>query len=114
MVIVGDFNIHWDNDCPEQRELKDLRESTNLKWWVKETTHEDGHIIDLVITRHDDTIIKGTTVPTFFSDHGAIHIDMNATKPCIPKKTITFRKYKTINHNILCNELSTSDLVMSI
>jgi exonuclease III len=113
LVIVGDFNIHWDNDCPEQRELKDLLESTNLKQWVNETTHEDGHIIDLVITRHDDTIVKGTTVPTFFSDHGAIHIDMNATKPCIPKKTITFRKYKTINHNILCNELSTSDLVMS-
>jgi len=113
LVIVGDFNIHWDNDCPEQRELKDLLESTNLIQWVKETTHEDGHIIDLVITRHDDTLIKTTTVPTFFSDHGAIHIDMNATKPCVPQKTITFRKYKTINHNVLCNELSTSDLVMS-
>ena len=35
---------------PEQRELKDLLESTNLRQWVKETTHEDCHIIDLVIT----------------------------------------------------------------
>ena len=53
---------------------------------VKETTHEDGHIIDLVITRHDDILIKATTVPGLFSDHGAIHIDMNATKPCVPRK----------------------------
>ena len=22
LVIVEDFNIHWDNDCPEQKELK--------------------------------------------------------------------------------------------
>ena len=94
MVIVGDFNIHWDNDCPEQRELKDLLESTNLIQWVKEITHEDGHIIDLVITRHDDTLIKTTTVPTFFSDHGAIHIDMNATKPCVPRKLSPFLSTK--------------------
>jgi hypothetical protein len=31
LLIAGDLNMHGDNCCPEQRELKDLLESTNLK-----------------------------------------------------------------------------------
>jgi hypothetical protein len=77
--------MHGDNCCPEQRELKDLLESTNLKQWLNATTHENGPIIDLVIIRDDDTFINATIFRKKFSDHGSFHTDIKASKPYLPK-----------------------------
>ena len=58
-MITGDFNIHFDIEMnTERRHLNDLIVSAKLKQHVTETTtHRDGHILDLVITRSDDSCL---------------------------------------------------------
>uniref|UniRef100_A0A3B3HMF5 Reverse transcriptase domain-containing protein n=1 Tax=Oryzias latipes TaxID=8090 RepID=A0A3B3HMF5_ORYLA len=51
VLIVGDFNIHV--CCPEKPLVKDFLEiidSFNLVQWVSGTTHEQGHVLDLVLS----------------------------------------------------------------
>ena len=52
LVITGDFNFHLDS--PRDRAAARFREMLNifdLKQHVKDSTHKNGHIFDLVITR---------------------------------------------------------------
>ena len=50
LFILGDFNVHWDNQqSSDTRALQRLLDH-NLQEIVDETTHESGHILDLVIT----------------------------------------------------------------
>lgn len=52
LMIIGDFNIHVDdpNDVYAV-EFLDLLESMRLMQHVDVPTHEQGHTLDLVITR---------------------------------------------------------------
>jgi len=56
-LILGDFNIHWDGGrYADTKQLADILRSANLR---QERTHRHGHILDLVISRDDDNLIKG-------------------------------------------------------
>ena len=80
---------------------------------VTEPTHQDGHILDLVVIRQDDDLVKSVIVHSAISDHYAVHVDLNTTKPRLSKKTITYRKYKDINHDVLQQDLLKSDLLLN-
>ena len=49
-VIVGDFNIHFD-DTRKSEPLRTLLESYNLTQHVQSPTHQTGHILDLVMSQ---------------------------------------------------------------
>ena len=111
-MITGDFNIHWDIEMDTgRRHLNDLIVSANLKQHVTETTHRDGHILDLVITRSDDSCIRSLSLPSMFSDHAAIHIDLNMCKPRRPQRTIIYRKFKAIDSGMLSDDINRSELL---
>ena len=58
LLICGDFNIHVDSaDDPDSVKFRDLLESVGLRQHVKKSTHNDGHILDLIITRFTDSTI---------------------------------------------------------
>ena len=59
LVIAGDFNIHVDAPRdPDSLKLQDLLQSVGLQQHITEPTHTQGHILDLVITRSSDNILK--------------------------------------------------------
>ena len=59
LVIAGDFNIHVDAPRdPDSLKLQDLLQSVGLQQLITEPTHTQGHILDLVITRSSDNILK--------------------------------------------------------
>ena len=60
LIIVGDFNIHV--DCNDEGNFLDLLQSFGLTQHVTGPTHEDGHTLDLIITRSFDRVVSTTGV----------------------------------------------------
>ena len=71
LLIAGDFNIHVEVPGNAERVcFKELLESTGLQQHVNEPTHESGHTLDLIITRHCDSLLADIHVSDcLFSDH---------------------------------------------
>ena len=112
LLIVGDFNIHWDVD--EDREkllLDDMLKSANLRQHVNDATHIGGHTIDLVITKMDDNIVDNLSVGSLLSDHFAIHFNLNVGKPPPLREFVQYRKLKSVNHQQLNEDLHNAGLV---
>ena len=51
LLIVGDFNIHVDSSNNESQSFLDILNANSLIQDVKSSTHQKGHMLDLVITR---------------------------------------------------------------
>jgi exonuclease III len=59
VVVIGDFNIHV--DLPSKPEVKRFLTSLDTSGFhqhVTTPTHSHGHILDLVISRPDDNIVR--------------------------------------------------------
>jgi hypothetical protein len=114
LLIVGDFNFHWekttDANCIK---LKNMLDSSNLVQHVKDPTHIRGHILDLVISRNEDSIVQSTSVSSLLSDHHAVHCSLSFQKPPLPRKTIHFRKYKAIDQKQFKEDILSSSLYHS-
>jgi hypothetical protein len=114
LLIVGDFNIHWNkpND-PNTLKLNDILKNFELDQFVQKPTHTSGNILDLVLSRRDDSVVKCVRVSDLISDHAIIDIDLKIDKPGLPKKTVTYRKFRAINLDTLREDISQSDTVQS-
>ena len=51
-LLCGDINIHLDEDNPQSRAFSDTIASYGLYQLVTETTHKDGHLLDIVVATH--------------------------------------------------------------
>ena len=70
LLITGDFNLHFDNPDKHDRAFLTLIKLNGLVQHIKTATHEKGRILDLIITRASDSLVKNVRVDKeFFSDH---------------------------------------------
>ena len=108
----GDFNVHLDvSDNADTIAFADLLESLCLTQHVKSPVPVIGHIVDLIITRSSDNIIKGTPSPdSFLSDHCSVWCCLNVTKVLATVKHISFRKLKSLDLVAFKNDIASSDL----
>ena len=74
LCISGDFNFHIDvSGDVDSAKFVDLLESMCLTQHVRSSTHIQGHIFDLVITRNFDNMFKGRPIADrFISDHCSV------------------------------------------
>ena len=55
LIIVADFNIHMDVAVNfDSIKLLDTLEMFNLRQFVSYSTRQNGHVLDLVITRDNE------------------------------------------------------------
>ena len=60
---MDDFNFHIDDASDKKaEEFSKLIESVNLTQLVNNSTHMNGHILDLIITNKKEQALKLTTV----------------------------------------------------
>ena len=112
VIFIGDFNFHVDdpNDYQAKR-FTDLLRSFDLKQHVNGITHKDGHTLDLVITRSDDSLIRKLSIrDPAISDHRAVHCELNLQKPIYAKKTVQYRKLRSIDFDCFSEEVRASAL----
>ena len=107
LIIMGDFNFHINKpNLPNVRKFNDLLDTFGLAQHISEPTHVGGNILDLVITRQDSNLLKKCHVDELLSDHFAILMDLDITRPEPIKKTITYRKTKKIKMDKFKEDLS--------
>ena len=112
VIFIGDFNFHVDdpNDYQAKR-FTELLRSFDLKQHVNGITHKDGHTLDLVITRSDDSLIRKLSIrDPAISDHRAVHCELNLQKPIYAKKTVQYRKLRSIDFDCFSEEVRASAL----
>jgi hypothetical protein len=113
-ILAGDFNIHVDVPSEESSKgLLELLKNFGLKQHVKVSTHNGGHILDLVISRADTELVRGVSVVEGISDHLGILVDLSVTtqKRSVVKKS--FHQFKKLDivkfeREILSSELYTN------
>ena len=114
LLIVGDFNIHCNTPTDRNsRTLNDIIESFKLKQHVGGSTHINGNMLDLLISRENEDFIRNVTITDIISDHVIVEIKLAITKPGLPKKKITYRKYRAIDITQLRTDIMASDLVVT-
>ena len=112
LLVLGNFNLHVD-DCSNSRSNDFLSSlsSLGLQQHVKTSTHRNGHILDLVLTPQDSSLILTCVVQECgFPDHFPIFMQVAAKKPDLPRKKITYRKTKSITQESLHAALLSSHL----
>ena len=116
LVIVGDINIHVDdNENSDALNFLDLLESLGLQQHVTDPTHIHGHILDLIITRMAENVIREKPqVDQYFSDHASVLCKLVFDKPCFARKKINYRKIKSVDVPTLVNDLAESSLCRNV
>ena len=91
VIILGDFNIHWDADNDtEKRDLCNLLDSFEITQHVDGPTHTEGHTLDLVMSRTEEDSVSSCSVSDFMSDHNAIFITLSTSRLHPPRKTTIY------------------------
>ena len=92
LCIMGDFNLHVDDEKNRvTAQLMEILDELRLSQQIMEPTHREGHTLDLVITREDDTSFSDfkVTKEGCISDHFLITFkfssSMAALNNCMPR-----------------------------
>ena len=107
-VILGDINFHYDQPSKTyEAKMIDILGDFGYSQSVLEPTHKKGHILDWVMHRPTDDIIKSTSVSNeLVSDHHCVIIDINVVPPTPPSKFIEKRKIKSMDREAFGRDLS--------
>ena len=98
MIILGDFNLHLDNDidCYAKR-FAECLQSYGLLQHVQTSTHTSGHVLDLIITRKADKLNVSKPVTDYFiSDHSFTTCKIEQCRPPLICKTLISRNWKHV------------------
>ena len=113
IIFIGDFNFYVDdvNDY-QARSFANMLGAFDLKKHFNGITHNDGHILDLVITRSEDSIVRKIWIrDPAISDHRAIHCKLNLWKPVYAKKMVHPQKLRSIDLNCFSEDILASLLL---
>ena len=104
LPIVGDFNIHVNcSSDSSATHFRDLLASFDLKW-VTTPTHASEHTLDLIITRNQCRVLGDIrVVDPLICDHCPIFTSLLLHKPQLQRKTIRYRKLRSIDYEELQN-----------
>ena len=68
-------------------------------------THKSLHTLDLIIEDRNENLLYNLERGHQFSDHNSIHSTLDVRKEVPPKKTLTYRKLKSINIKELSRDI---------
>lgn len=113
IIITGDFNIHFDNASdPKVREFCNILEAFSLIQRVKSSTHNKGHILDLVITRENNALsCSDPIIGELFSDHHMVLFQINTSKPKVHTRKVTYREIQSIDIASFIDDIRESELM---
>ena len=113
LVVLGDFNIHVDrSDNRDSTAFRDMLEASNLIQHVSKATHSHGHILDLIISRPTELEFSKIELDNSVqSDHAMVICSVSVPKLPFPRKTIAFRKWKSIDREEFKNDIRTTLII---
>ncbi|EFX65455.1 hypothetical protein DAPPUDRAFT_117271 [Daphnia pulex] len=94
VIIADDFNIHVDVSTDKSATDLSVATSTHSK---KKRVTDQGHILDLVLTRQPGDFIRHVSVGDFISDYRLVTCSLRARSPGWPTSTVKIRPLKSID-----------------
>ena len=87
-------------------------ESCNITQKVQTATHLHGHILDLVLTPADASVISNVHIADFISDHVLALAQLDSVNPPSHKKqVVTFMRYHKIDLDSFCKDLENCSFI---
>ncbi|XP_052761992.1 uncharacterized protein LOC128204630 [Mya arenaria] len=124
IIVVGDVNFHLDNRSnPNTSKFNSVLEACGMRQHVTEPTHVAGHILDVLITRDTGTTVSNVEISdpglpdnngNTSRDHFAVVFNASASKPPPVRKTVTYRKLKSIDVDEFKTDILESDILNSV
>ena len=107
-LLMGDFNFHFENlENNNSRKLHDIIDIFNLTQSVTEPTHNQGHLLDLVLSKQSDNILLSTKLHHGLTpDHTAILCKLDESVPLQEPETFLYRCLNKIDTNTCKQDLS--------
>ena len=116
LIVVGDFNIHVDDATNDDTiKLCDVLSTHDLQQHVSSSTHRQGHMLDLFITRSDQLVDMLPIDPPLLSDHSFIIADLDCTPLC--RAAVSYRavrNWRALDVNAFSDDLRRSELVTAL
>jgi len=111
--LVGDFNFHVeDTTNAAALQFLNILDCFNLRQHVNEATYQGKHVLDLLITRHDEHIIDNIVVrDPAISDHSAVFCKLLVKKQPFEKIVTKCRKLKSIDVESFSKDINSSTLL---
>ena len=105
-MIMGDFNLHIQEEKTVITEFKNSLFAMGLVQHVDFGTHVAGNTLDLVITEAANGVdVLSCTPGTYFSDHCSVKIVTNIKKETITCKRVSYRNLKDMNKSEFAKDL---------
>lgn len=120
VLIVGDLNFHLDQEANRDTQyFVNCLNAGGFQQHVKEPTHVLGHTLDDVISRDNSSLVSEVVVTDpglgdhqgrMTHDHFAVTFTTSMSKPSSVCKTISFRKFHTIDVDKFRQDIRESSL----
>jgi hypothetical protein len=115
LMIVGDFNIHFDDPADANTaRLSELLSHFGLRHHVDSATHLAGHTLDLLITREDQLVRLQPIETPLLSDHSFDIADIEcALRGVTSVRLRPVRRYRSMDIDAFIVDLLRSDRVIA-
>ena len=106
--MFGDFNIHVDDsNDPNFLHFLKLLNTSNLCQYVSLSTHNYGHILDLIITNASlNLVICPRMLDAYISGHKTVCADIDLLKQTVNKVTFSYCLSNKINLTEFIQDIS--------
>ena len=110
VIVIGDFNIHVDTATDLTAiKLDSLLNTYGYTQYVKQPTHRDGHVPDLILTNSE---IHVDMLP-LLSDHSFVVAELRNPPPPPLDAGHIVRQWRNFDIDPFTSDLTTSDLTRS-
>ena len=112
LIITGDFNIHTDSDLTTPNKFSCILDNFHLKQHIHFPTHDDGHTLDLLITRTSSDIITHLSHhESYQSDHKSFTFKFfSHIRPTTQRSVIHYRSFRAIDIGSFRSDILSSPL----
>src|SRR5271156_1982481 len=93
--------------------MRSLLDNCSIDQHVNSPTHVHGHIIDLVMSRHDSQLIKNVSVIDGVSDHEGILVNLSVARQIDNPLMNTFHQFKKLNRVAFQEDIVNSKLCVN-
>lgn len=109
VFIAGDFNIHVDiKTDPLAVQFLEILDVFCMQQHIKEPTHVQGHTLDLLITRDDDSLLPTNShVSDLITDHNAVVCTIKLRHRTANSSVIQYRRIKDMDIDKLRDDIKT-------
>ena len=115
--MVGDVNIHLDNQTLHHTEFIQSLESQGLLQHIQVTTHHHGHTLGVLISRDTSTLLTDIEVEyinlcnddgDLIRDHYSIECTIQQSTQLQNCEIVSYRNVKQIDNDQFCKDVSES------